>query len=377
MAKYHFQFDGQFQTSTTFDENGHIIPQVTLIELGEAKGHDCFVDTTTLRQVFECAKQMGTMKFKLDHGSGVMATEGWFSNFTLSSDKVRADLNFYESMDPEQRKKILEIAKKNPTHLGISLEFEGEDEELANKAFARCETLFTGALVSDPAATKSLFEKKKLASHGDYCMDTPNKGTNDMDPKKKNLSTDATDPNVSPETKVSGADDQQPPAWVGALCQKMDDNAAALSMLHKRMDAYEGVPAKDPKDQPKTPPADGPAKEDVKDGTDGKDLEAAIEKVFSTKFKGFASKLGMHNLPSPAPADGKKHANGKDGELREFETLVEEKAQDLLANEEAKDEKDARTKAMAFCMRVYRKEYAANYRNRFVSTDKALKFASR
>jgi hypothetical protein len=373
MAKFLFEYDGAFHTSAQFDENGMTIPQVSLIEMGEAKGHNCSVDSTTLRQVFECAKKMGTMKFKVDHGSGVLATEGWFSNFTLSADKVAADLNFYDSMDPVERKKILEIAKKIPTHLGISLEFEGDDESMANKNFARCETLFTGALVSDPAATKSLFEKKKLAASTDYCMSSADdkKDTTEKTMSDKKKLDDS--PDTKPVVKVDGADDQQPPAWAQAMCKKFDDNMAGQAALMKRMDDFEGVPAKDPKDSPATPDADKKDK-DGGEGTDGdkdKSLQAKIDKAvadgIAVGMKSFASKLGLR-IPAGGGADGGQ--DGKDttnGGKKDFQAIVDDKAEELLDSGKAKTPHEAATKAMALCLKSNPKEYAATFRNRFVA----------
>ena len=143
------------------NEEDSIIHGVSLIKTGNAEGHfdrkgrQEVVDNKTLEQVFAQCKQLGSVKVKADHGSGVFSTIGWVDNFDLTSDKVLGDFHIYEN-EP-QRARLLEIASKNPSHMGMSLEFEGLDEPGDDQAFSRCERIIAVALVSDPAANNSLF----------------------------------------------------------------------------------------------------------------------------------------------------------------------------------------------------------------------------
>jgi hypothetical protein len=143
------------------NEGDGVINGVSLIKTGNADGHfdrkgrQEVVDETTLQQVFAHCKQLGSVKVKADHGSGVFSTIGWVDNFGLTNDKVLGDFHIYEN-EP-QRARLLEIASKNPSHMGMSLEFEGEDEPNGDQAFSRCERILAVALVSDPAANSSLF----------------------------------------------------------------------------------------------------------------------------------------------------------------------------------------------------------------------------
>jgi len=144
------------------------ITSISLIKLGDAEGHfdrkgrQETVDETTLLQVFNNCKMLESVKVKADHGSGVFSTIGWVDNFSLTNNKVLADFHIYEN-EP-QRGRLLEIAQKNPEHMGMSLEFEGKDENDGVKAFARCEKILAVALVSDPAANSSLFSISQTKS---------------------------------------------------------------------------------------------------------------------------------------------------------------------------------------------------------------------
>jgi len=145
-------------------ENG-IIRKCSLIKVGAADGHfdregrQETVDEKTLVQVYEYCQKAESIKVKLDHGSGVLSTVGYVKNFSIENGKVVGDFHIYETV--EEKNRILEVATKNPNHMGMSLEFEGKDEVSGDKAFSRCSRVLTVALVSDPAANTSLFSAIK------------------------------------------------------------------------------------------------------------------------------------------------------------------------------------------------------------------------
>ena len=148
----------------TINADAGTISGVSLISIGEARGHRStesglrlLVDQTTLQGVYDCCCQMGSVKVKLDHGSGILSTIGFVDGFGLGDGKVTANLHIYDAEPEAQR--IFEIAEKNPQHMGISLEFLGVDQEdpMEKVSYARCTEVLTAALVSDPAANASLF----------------------------------------------------------------------------------------------------------------------------------------------------------------------------------------------------------------------------
>lgn len=148
----------------TINTDAGTISGVSLISIGEARGHrsadsgmKLMVDQTTLQEVYDCCCEMGSVKVKVDHGSGILSTIGFVDGFGLREGKVIANLHIYDAEPQAQR--IFEIAEKNPQHMGISLEFMGVDQEdpMEKCSYARCTEVLTAALVSDPAANASLF----------------------------------------------------------------------------------------------------------------------------------------------------------------------------------------------------------------------------
>lgn len=350
-------FQAETLAETQVDSEVGVIRNVSLISLGEAKGHDCFVDGTTLRQVFEFCETIGTLKVKLDHGSGVLSTSGYMDNFSLQKNKVVGDFYIYES-EPE-RNRIFEIAQKNPDHMGMSLEFSGEDEMKAGKCFARCEEVSAIALVSDPAANKSLFEKKKKLAEKDGFS------TKDADSKKTNLTKMKKDLSKTAKTteeklleavtslvkrfevlekKFEEKDDKE------MDIDEMDDDKKDDKELSDGQDDV------DPKTKiEKQELAEGEDanndKKDLEEGDDEEDDKEAKpakkdDKKMSSKdqVKALASKLGIRINFSA----GAQNSALKKPEKKNFQTLVDEKTKEL----------GDPTKAMIFCLQNHKEEYA-------------------
>jgi hypothetical protein len=128
-----------------------IIEGVSVISVGEAKGHGLFVDAQTLREVKACAETYaGGVKVNLDHGAGIKDIVGFCDNFRIIGEKLVADLNLLQNA--ERREYVLEIAEKLPDTFGISIAFSGPVREIDGKRFASCEELYSADLVQTPAA---------------------------------------------------------------------------------------------------------------------------------------------------------------------------------------------------------------------------------
>jgi hypothetical protein len=128
-----------------------IIEGVSVISVGEAKGHGLFVDAQTLREVKACAETYaGGVKVNLDHGAGIRDIVGFCDNFRIIGEKLVADLNLLQNA--ERREYVLEIAEKLPDTFGISIAFSGPVREIDGKRFASCEELYSADLVQTPAA---------------------------------------------------------------------------------------------------------------------------------------------------------------------------------------------------------------------------------
>ena len=323
---------------------------VSLISAGAAKGHtdedgkQVMVDGTTLRQVFDKCVEAGTLKVKLDHGSGVSCTVGWLERFALTATQVLGDLHIYDSEESAPR--IFEIAEKNPTHIGISLEFSGEDEASDSVSLARCDEVITAALVSDPAANVSLYsEKQKLQ--------------NTMSRNKK-LET-APDEKPTPAVPFEAAGAEKEPT-LGELATMFKTHLADFAAF-KSAYAADPVPAPDTENtqgaegtapkatDPETMPV-AKGENDVKvtkaaaepDGDEAK-LAKAAEMGAAVAVKAFAAKFGINLSSAGAPASTAAKPEKTFAQLHEEETK--------------KFDGDA-DKAMLHCIKNYKKEYAAS-----------------
>jgi hypothetical protein len=262
----------------SIDEQSGTIRQVSLMEIGNAEGHfdkqgrQMIVDETTLRQVYEFCVKNGNLKVKADHGSGVMATIGWADNFALTGNKVTADFHIYET-EP-QRPRIIEMAKKNPDHLGMSLEFGGEDEVKGDHCLARCDSVFATALVSDPAANKSLFSVP--------CgTDKPE----ETETNTKKMEDDTTKDTPSADDRLE-------------KLEKMFEDFK--SEFAKKFADDEGGDTPDPiKDEDEKELANPDA--DI-DSEETKKIEMAAERIADKLVKKLAANMGITTLGKPGPS---------------------------------------------------------------------------
>ena len=264
-------------TGPTIDDESGTIRQVSLMELGNAEGHfdkkgrQMIVDETTLRQVYEFCIKNGNLKVKADHGSGVMATIGWADNFALTANKVTADFHIYET-EP-QRPRIIEMARKNPDHLGMSLEFNGEDEVNGAHCLARCDAVFATALVSDPAANKSLFS----AAIPPNQTETTN---TDMDTKQfEELSKKFDDLKATNDAQAD---------LIKKFAKKFEDEEAKeLEDDEEKKDLEDDEEKdEDKKELDENPDAD-------KDDAETKKIEMAAQRGAEAAIKAFSAKMGL------------------------------------------------------------------------------------
>jgi len=305
----------------TIDETSGTIRAVSLMELGNAEGHfdkkgrQMIVDETTLRQVYEFCVKNGNLKVKADHGSGVMATIGWADNFALTANKVTADFHIYET-EP-QRPRIIEMARKNPDHLGMSLEFNGEDEVKGDHCLARCDAVFATALVSDPAANKSLFSAIPETKDTNTTMDKAQ--YEELSKKIDDLKT----------TNEAQAD------LIKKFAKKFEDEEKDDKELESDEDKKELEDGdEDKKELDENPDADKDDEETKKKEMSAL-LESAATKGAEAAIKAFSSKLGITALKAgPAP------------EKKVSEKHFEEHVADLAIKEFDGDQGKARVKIL-------------------------------
>ena len=154
-----------------------IIEGVSIISVGEAKGHGLFVDDITLQEVKACAESYaGGVKVNLDHGAGIRDIVGFCDNFRIVGEKLVADLNLLETA--EKRAYVLEIATRMPDTFGISIAFSGPVRERDGRSFASCTELYSADLVQTPAANPTglfSFTAKSVDTSAKEMIDDKNK----------------------------------------------------------------------------------------------------------------------------------------------------------------------------------------------------------
>ena len=154
-----------------------IIEGVSIISVGEAKGHGLFVDDITLQEVKACAESYaGGVKVNLDHGAGIKDIVGFCDNFRIVGKKLVADLNLLETA--EKRAYVLEIASRMPDTFGISIAFSGPVREKDGRSFASCTELYSADLVQTPAANPTglfSFTAKSVDTSAKEMIDDKNK----------------------------------------------------------------------------------------------------------------------------------------------------------------------------------------------------------
>ena len=133
------------------DEANGVIKGVSVITLGQARGHDLIIDQTTLEQVVTAAQAYENgVKVKVDHGGGVFSIVGSVKDFRIEGDKVKADLHLLKTADKKQH--ILELARELPDTFGLSVSINGLHERKDGNTYARCSRIRSCDIVTDPAA---------------------------------------------------------------------------------------------------------------------------------------------------------------------------------------------------------------------------------
>lgn len=318
-------------TGPVVDAENSIIRACSLIQKGEAEGHfdkkgrQEVVDDTTLMQVFNFCRKEGSIKVKVDHGSGVLSTVGWVDNFSLSNEKVLGDFHIYDTADEKAR--IMEVAAKNPHHMGMSLEFEGKDAPQGDKSFSRCERVLAVALVSDPAANKSLFSAM-----------TPDEPEAETEPEPIQIM----EPDTNTQDQASTED------RLNTLAKQFEEFAKKFE------DKFPELPEPVATDPDKEPVGSDPQKtyenpDADKDDEETKKVELAAERIAEKLFKKFSATIGTTQLGKP----------GATGEAKKETTF------DDMVNNEVKNFAGDRSLALAHLLsklgtdETIRKAYAA------------------
>jgi len=144
------------------EEESTIIPNVYILSQGEARGHDLFIDKTSIEKAYELmSKAPNGVKVKMNHGSGLEAVLGFARNPRIEGDKLMADLHLLKS-SPHYAL-VKEMANEAPDQFGVSLAFLNESETIGGKDYIRPQRIESADLVSSPASNEKFrdFQSKE------------------------------------------------------------------------------------------------------------------------------------------------------------------------------------------------------------------------
>ena len=277
-----------------------IIEGVSIISVGEARGHDMYVDMQTLREVKACAEEYkGGVKVNLNHGADIEGIVGYADNFRIVGEKLLADINLLKSSP--HREYVYEISEKLPDAFGVSIEFAGPLREIDGKRFASCEELFAAAIVQTPAANATgLFSFQARASRVD---------------KFSQQMEDA------PKPELENGEDEI----------SIADIVSRLAALETAFGDYKSKMEEMPKEEM---------------AEEKKDEESAM----AAQFSALNSKLDtVIKTFGAAPMKGSAAAVGKSDEAIDLKKVIEKKASEL----------GSRTAAIKFAMNNHPAEYIA------------------
>jgi len=278
-----------------------VIEGVSIISIGEAKGHGLYVDETTLMQVKECAESYkGGVKVNLDHGAGIKDIVGFVNNFRIVGKQLLGDLNLLETSP--MRDYVLEISSKLPDTFGISIAFSGPIREVEGLAFASCTELYSADLVQTPAANATglfSFTAKQVDSFSKQMPEDT--ATTPM-------------PEDSGESEVTIVD----------LSKRMSALEEAFGMIKTKMEAM--IPAE--------APAAEPMKEEMA-------AELSVISKLEAKLDTIISNFGA------APVKASVVAEEKAVEKFDLKAVITQKTEEL----------GSRTEAIRFAMRNHREAY--------------------
>jgi hypothetical protein len=275
-----------------------VIEGVSIISIGEAKGHGLYVDETTLMQVKECAESYrGGVKVNLDHGAGIKDIVGFVNNFRIVGKQLLGDLNLLETSP--MRDYVLEISSKLPDTFGISIAFTGPIREVEGLAFASCTELYSADLVQTPAANATglfSFTAKQVDSFSKQMTDPEN--------------TEA------PEGEVE--------VTIAELAKRMEALELSFGAMKTQMEAM----------LPSEEPAAEPAKEEMT-------AELSVISKLEAKLDSIISNFGA------APVKASVIAEEKAVEKFDLKSVIVQKTEEL----------GSRTEAIRFAMRNHREAY--------------------
>lgn len=156
--RYAFKISG----ATGVDRSAGLLRGVQVCSIGPASGHGVLVDQETLNRLNALAGQTAEgvrLKFNPDtfnHGEGAVVGRLVKGTFAIGDDGIlRADAAIAKSYSGFDY--LFELAETQPDTIALSVEFDGEPEDIGGVKYARPTAFFAAAIVDMGAATSGLF----------------------------------------------------------------------------------------------------------------------------------------------------------------------------------------------------------------------------
>jgi len=125
---------------------------VSILTVGEAKGHNLLIDQTSLEQALAVALSMKRIKVTMGHGAEVSGILGYIDGFKIEGDRLMGDLTLFNTNEAQF---VQHLANVLPEGFGLSLTFSGVPEQVAGDRFARVSEIYDISVVSSPAANSA------------------------------------------------------------------------------------------------------------------------------------------------------------------------------------------------------------------------------
>jgi hypothetical protein len=128
------------------------LSNVSILTVGEAKGHNLLIDQTSLEQALKVAQSMKRIKVTMGHGAEVSGILGYIDGFKIEGDRLMGDLTLFNTNEAQF---VQHLANVLPEGFGLSLTFSGVPEQVAGNRFARVSEIYDISVVSSPAANSA------------------------------------------------------------------------------------------------------------------------------------------------------------------------------------------------------------------------------
>jgi len=125
------------------------LSNVSILTVGEAKGHNLLIDQTSLEQALAVALTMKRIKVTMGHGAEVSGILGYIDGFKIEGDRLMGDLTLFNTNEAQF---VQHLANVLPEGFGLSLTFSGVPEQVEGDRFARVSEIYDISVVSTPAA---------------------------------------------------------------------------------------------------------------------------------------------------------------------------------------------------------------------------------